>query len=225
MEGYIHKDSILFLEKNVFRSLRSNRLLLHPITDFSIDAGVTHQYGTFQIEDDLTSKSNFGARTGFYIGADVILYPNEHIGFGVKYNFRSLLGGDILYHYAGPLMSWRIWEKNNKNYWFLTASFGWAKMIQKNAPVEGILERQRIKYMSANTFGGDLSVGYHYRLSQRVSARIKLSGIIGWPNRVTVRDAKKYSSYGPVKIGDYCDNMNTLNLSVGFTFHRIRPSY
>ncbi|MDR2037539.1 MAG: hypothetical protein LBQ60_06410 [Bacteroidales bacterium] len=80
IHGYIHKDSILFLKKNVFQSLRNNKLLpWYPLRDINIDAGVAHQFGTFRFEDDLTSKSNFAARTGFYANVDMVYYLSDTV--------------------------------------------------------------------------------------------------------------------------------------------------
>ncbi|MDR2040524.1 MAG: hypothetical protein LBQ60_21620, partial [Bacteroidales bacterium] len=181
-EGYIHKDSILFFKKNVFRSLHNNRLLpWYPLVDFSVDAGIAHQYGKFQIEDDLTDKSNFAARTGLYASAELTYYVTKLVGYGIKYNYRRLLDGDLSYHYVGPMIAFRFWNKNRKNYFFFNASAGFGSMIQKNAPIQLELIRPRIE-MHANIFAGDLSAGYNLRLSPMVSMRLKLSGTFGKSN-------------------------------------------
>ena len=105
MEGLIHKDSVLLVRKKLFRSLYSNRLRpWYPLLEIGIDAGVAHQLGAFRQDPDLTSGSGFQARTGYYIGADITYFVSKRIGYGVKYNYRSLLGGDLSYNYLGPLV-------------------------------------------------------------------------------------------------------------------------
>jgi hypothetical protein len=91
-------------------------------------------------------------------------------------------------------------------------------MMQKNAPIQIFSQRERIK-MHANSIAGDFAVGYSLKVAENVSARVKLSCNLGYPKKVRVPDIKDYV----FEIGDYCDNMNTVNLSVGFTFHRKRP--
>jgi hypothetical protein len=222
MTGLIHKDSILFFRKDVFRNMRSNRLRKwYSYLEIGVDAGVGHQYGPFRVDEDLTDKSNFGARTGFYTGADMTFYVSKTIGYGIKYNYRSLLDGDIFYQYVGAMMSFRFWNKNRRDNFFLTFSGGWGWMEQKNAPIQLYLIRPRIDMYAYSTVG-DLCVGYNFRLSKNISARIKLSGMIGYPRFVRIYDISKIVSpnEAPLEIGNYCHNMNTVNLSAGFTFHR-----
>ncbi len=225
IDGKIHKDSILFYKKNMFRSLRNNQLFpWYPLKEFSIDAGVAHQFGPFQMEDDLTDKSEFAARTGFYIGTDIAFFMTKTVGYGLKYNYRSLLSGDIRYQYVGPMLALRFWNKNKKDYWFCDVSGGFGWMAQKNAPIQRDLIRPRIE-MHAKAITGDFSVGHNFRFSPGVSLRVKLSGIIGYPSFVRISDIQKLVNANDksLEIGHYCHNMNTINLSVGFTFHSTRP--
>jgi hypothetical protein len=217
--GYIHKDSILSFKKNIFRSLRNDSFLSwYPLRDVGIDAGAAHQFGLFRMEEDLSDKSEFMARSGFYANIDVTYYVSKAAGYGLKYNYRSLLGGDIRYQYAGVLIAFRFWDKSRKNHFFLSISPGYGWMVQKNAPVQIYTQRERIK-MYAASIAGDFTVGYDLRVTDNVSARMKLSCNIASPKKVKVPDITDYL----FTIGDYCDNMNTVNLSVGFTFHRRRP--
>ena len=222
MEGLIHKDSVLLVRKKLFRSLYSNRLRpWYPLLEIGIDAGVAHQLGAFRQDPDLTSGSGFQARTGYYIGADITYFVSKRIGYGVKYNYRSLLGGDLSYNYLGPLVHIRFWSPKRKNNLFFMASVGYGWMEQKDAPVQVGLTRPRIT-MSAKAVSGDISVGGNLLLSKAVSLRVKLSGIVGFPSFKRVKDIQKYvqASDEPLELGSYCDNMNSINLSVGFTFHK-----
>ncbi len=230
--GYIHQDQILHMEKNVFKNYKNNTLRSwYPIMDVGLDGGIIHQPGVFRIDDDLTDKSDFRARTGIILGTDITFFISHRIGYGLKYNFRSLLGGDINYHYVGPMMVFRFWENNkmntfryrniNKtNHFFFSFSGGFGWMVQKNAPVQLDLIRPRIE-MFATAISGEVTAGYHFRFTNKVSARIKTSYNVGYPNFVKIRDIQKYvrPSDQALDIGDYCHNMNTLNLSVGLTFH------
>jgi len=232
MTGLIHQDDVIYMEKNVFRNLKDNRFRpWYPVVDVGIDGGITHHVGLFQIFDDLTEKNNFGARTGFVLGADVTYFVSKRIGYGLKYNYRSLLGGDIFYQYCGPMMVFRFWENNkmntfryrnvNKtNHFFLSFSGGIGWMIQKNAPIQLEFVRPRIE-MHAKALSGELAAGYNLRFSHKVSTRIKASYNIGYPNFIKVMDIEKLvgPSEPTIDIGDYCNNMNTLSLSIGFTFH------
>jgi len=232
INGLIHKDKIFYMERNVFRNYKDNRFRpWYPVLDLGIDGGVTHQTGTFQIFDDLTEKSDFSARTGFIAGVDLTYYVSKGIGYGLKYNYRSLLGGDVRYQYVGPTMVFRFWEKskmntfrfrnvNKTNHFFLCFSAGLGWIVQKNAPIQLDMIRPRIE-MHAKTLAGEIAAGYHYRFSNKVSARIKASFNIGYPGFIKIMDIEKYvrPNARPLEIGDYCNNMNTINLSAGFTFH------
>ena len=223
--GTIHKDSILFFKKNMFRSLRSNRLMpWYPLKEFGIDVGGIHQAGPFRIDDDLTGKSDFAAKTGFYAGADLTFYMTKMTGYGLKYNYRSLLGGDVKYQYVGPMLGLRFWDKNRKHYCFshISGGFGW--MVQKNAPIQIMNIRPRIE-MSAKSFVGDISIGYNHRISNNIAVRLKLSGLVGYPSFIRIHDLQKLTDANdkPLEIGKYCNNMNTINLSVGFIFRSTKP--
>lgn len=223
--GHIPEDSILFFKRNMFRSIRSNRLMpWYPLKEFSIDAGVGHQFGKFRLEDEMAVKSEFAAKTGFYANTDIVFYMTKTFGYGLKYNFRSLLGGDILYQYVGPMAAFRFWNQDRKNYWFFHASGGLGWMRQKNAPIQRF-EIRPILEMRAQAFSGDLSAGYNFRLSPNISLRTKLSAIIGFPSFVKIADYNKLMDANdlPLELGDYCKNMNTVNLSVGITFHSAKP--
>ena len=233
MNGFIHQDKIFYMEKNVFRSYKDNRFRpWYPVVDVGLDGGVTHQVGAFQIYDDLTEKSDFGARTGFILGTDLTYYISKGIGYGLKYNYRSLLGGDVRYQYVGPMMVFRFWEKskmntfrfrnvNKTNHFFASFSGGIGWIVQKNAPIQLDLIRPRIE-MHARVLSGEVAAGYNYRFSNKVSARIKASFHIGYPRFFKIMDIDKLvkPNAPPLETGDYCNNMNTLNLSVGLTFHK-----
>jgi len=220
LTGYIHMDSVLFFRKSMFRSLRDNRLRpWYSMVDLGLEAGVAHQFGAFRMEDDLTDKSPFATRTGWYVGADLTLYVTKPVGYGLKYNYRSLLDGDIIYHYVGPAMVIRRFT-NKRSHLFFGLSAGLGYMEQKNAPVEYFLIRPKIE-LHASCLAGDVSVGYHLNLSRSVSARFKLSGIIGYPGFVKVLNSPVVNKGDKqVDIGLYGNNINSVNLTVGFTFHR-----
>jgi len=222
IKGFIHKDSILFYKKNAFRGLDDNRLRpWYPLVEMSFDAGGAYQFGKFRIDDDLTDKSEFGARTGLYLGTDLTYYFNKRIGYGLKYNYRSLLGGDIQYQHFGILMAFRFLERKQSHHWFFNFSGGVGWMIQKNAPIQLVLLRPRIE-MHARAFSGDVAVGYRFRLSRNVSAHVKASCNIAYPGFVKIMDISKYANPGDkfLEIDGYCHNMNTVNITTGFTFHK-----
>jgi hypothetical protein len=118
-------------------------------------------------------------------------------------------------------MVFRFLEKNKPNHLFLSFSGGAGWMVQKNAPIQLLQLRPRIE-MHANSLSGDIAVGYSFRLAKHVSVRLKASCTIGYPNSVTIPD-KHYipkPDNAPFVIGDYCQNMNTINLTAGFSFHK-----
>ena len=221
IKALIHKDSVFFFKKNVFRGLHDNRLRpWYPLVEIGFDAGVAYQFGKFRIDDDLTTKSDYGARTGFYLGTDLTYYISKRIGYGLKYNYRSLLGGDIQYQYCGLMMAVRFLERRKSNYLFFNFSAGMGWMAQKNAPIQLLLIRPRIE-MHAQSLSGDIAVGYNFKLFQHVSVHVKASCNIGYPNFVKIEDLTDYvmSSFPPLEIDGYCNNMNTINLTAGFSFH------
>lgn len=221
INALIHKDSVFFFKKNVFRGLEDNRLRpWYPLAEIAFDAGVAYQSGKFRMDDDLTDKSDFGARTGFYLGTDLTYYVSKRVGYGLKYNYRSLLGGDVQYQYVGPIMVFRFPERNKTHHWFFNFSAGMGWMVQKNAPIQLYEIRPRIE-MHAHSLSGDIAVGYGFRLSKRVSVQVKASYNIGYPGFVRIEDLSSYAkpSDVPLAIEGYCHNMNTFNFTAGFSFH------
>ena len=93
-------------------------------------------------------------------------------------------------------------------------------MRQEDAPIQLYLTRPRIE-MSANSFVGDIGVGYKMKLSKNISAHAKLSTMIGYPNFIRINDVEKLTSAGSksLDIGHYCHNMNSINLTFGLSFH------
>jgi len=222
IKGFIHKDSILFFKKDVFRDLETNMLRpWYPLVEMTFDAGGAYQFGKFRMDDDLTDKSKFGARTGLYLGTDLTYYFSNRIGYGLKYNYRSLLGGDIQYQHIGILMAFRFLERKQSHHWFFNFSGGVGWMIQKNAPIQLCLLRPRIE-MHARSFSGDVAVGYRFRLSRHVSAHVKASCNIAYPGFVKIMDISKYAKPSDQMLltDGYCHNMNTVNVTAGFTFHK-----
>jgi len=222
ISGFIHKDSIFFFKKDFFRGMNDNRLRpWYSLVELGFDAGVAYQYGKFRIDDDLTDKSNFGAKTGLYLGTDLTYYISKRIGYGLKYNYRSLLNGDVCYQYVGPLMVFRFPERKKPNHFFFNFSGGLGWMVQSNAPVQHVLLRPRIK-MYAKAFTGDIAVGYSFKLSKRVSVRTKVSCNIGYPGFVYIENLENLTtpSEKPLELGYYCHNMNTVQFTAGFSFHK-----
>ena len=236
--GKIHKDSVLYYRKNLFRSMDDFRLRTwYPQISYGIDLGVAHQYGPLRtgiekeerkLNPDLPYeyhpvKGKFFDRNAFYVGADMVFYFSPMVGYGIKYNYRSLLDGDLRYSYLAPMMVLRFWDKKRKNHIFTNLSIGYGRMTHKYALI-------KLDYISdpypvdllARTLAGDVAIGYDLKLSQHVSARFKLSTIIGFPDNVRIGNYPKRSTGGQnpaPDISGYCDNMNSINLSIGFGFH------
>jgi len=206
-------------------SLEDNRLRpWYPLVDVDFDVGSVYQFGKFRIDDDLTDKSNIAARTGFYLGTDMTFYISKRIGYGLKYNYRSLLDGDIRYQYLGPMVSVRFLERKQSNHLFFNFSCGAAWMEQKNAPMQLNHWRPRIE-MRASSFSGAIAIGYSFKLAKHVSVCVKTSCNIAYPNYLKIRDVEKYElpsdlPYVPLDIDGYCHNMNTINLTAGFSFNK-----
>ena len=222
ISGLIHKDSVLFFKKDVFRGMDDNRLRpWYSLVELGFDVGAAYQYGKFRIDDDLTDKSNFGAKTGLYLGTDLTYYISKQIGYGLKYNYRSFLSGNVCYQYVGPMMAFRFPERNKSNHFFFNFSGGLGWMVQSNAPVQHILLRPRIK-MHAKAFTGDIAVGYGFKLSKRVSVHTKVSCNIGYPDFVYIEGLENLTkpSEMPLELGYYCHNMNTVQFTAGFSFHK-----
>ena len=237
--GKIHKDSVLFYKKNVFRSISNNRLRpWYPRISYGIDFGVSHQYGPLQVGlekeerqlnpeipyEYIPIKGSFSDRNALYIAGDIVFYLSPMVGYGVKYNYRRLLDGDLNYSYVAPMVVLRFWDKKRENHFFTNLSIGYGRMTHKNTLITIPYDSKAYEVdILARTLAGDIGVGYDMRLSQYISARFKLSTTIGYPENVRVPDYPKPNTGGqnpaPI-IGRYCDNMNTINLSVGFTFNQ-----
>ena len=220
-EGAIHKDSILIIRKNLFRGLQNNRLRpWYPIVEFQIEGGMMHQFGPFRFDDDLTDRSEISARTGLISGACLTYYVNELIGYSLKYSYRQQLDGKIRSNFIGGSVNFRFWGNSRKNHVFLLLSGGIGMMRQKDAPIQLHLIRPRIE-MSANSFVGDIGIGYKMKLSKNISAHTKLSTMIGYPGFIRIMDVEKLTSASssPLETGHYCHNMNSINLTFGLSFH------
>jgi hypothetical protein len=221
MTGKIHKDSVLYIHRNMFRALDDNRLRpWYPVTEFGIDAGMAHQVGYLRKEAEMRST----ARTGIYGCADLTYYMTKTVGYGLKYSFRSVLGGDIKYQHIGPMMMFRFWNSSRHNYAFLgfSAGLGWLK--QTNAPIQIGLSYRPLISMRANYLSGDVSAGYCLRLSPTAFVRLKASFNMGRPGFVRVVNLLEYADPGDKTLDTfgYCENTKTVNLSAGFSFHARR---
>jgi hypothetical protein len=221
VDGEIHKDSIFVIHKKMFRSLSNNRIRpWYSVVDFSIDAGATHQTGPFRMDDDLTDKSEFAAKTGIYANAGFVYYWNKTFGFGLKYDHRRLLEGNLNYNYVAPMISVRLWEKSRKSHAFFNASAGYGFMRQKNAPIQYYEQRPRVG-MRSEEMAFDIAAGYSVKLSWAVSMFAKVSYYIGKSRHINIDDLRTTVNANTIapEIDGYLDNMNTVNLSLGFTFH------
>jgi len=225
MTGQIHVDSVLYFRKGVFRGLYDNRLRpWYSFLDLDIDAGLSNQTGTFRIEEQMADKGLFSTRSGYYLGADLIYWVSKRIGYGLRYDYRMLLSGDLNYQYVGPSMSFRFYEDNRRNnvYFSFSAGYGW--MVQKNAYIDmnradGALTPIE---MHANALSGSVSLAYNYRLAKNLSAHAKVSYNLGYPDFIRVQDITKLvqANDKPLELDGYCVSMNTLNLTLGVTFHK-----
>jgi hypothetical protein len=93
-------------------------------------------------------------------------------------------------------------------------------MVQKNAPIQRYYERPRIE-MHAKSLAGDVAVAYHIKCSKHVNLRLKASCQIGYPGFVKIVNITQFvkASDEPLDIGNYCNNMNTIQVTAGFIFH------
>ena len=226
MTGMIHKDSVLYFKKNMFRSMDDYRLRpWYPLVSLGINVGGAHQFGPLRVgltEDFNPKKGDFTDRNEFYAGADLAVYLSQLTGYGLKYHYRSMLGGDIQQNYIGPMLSLRFWDSKRRNHWIVHGSVGYGRMVHDNAMIKiGTKEPEPIK-LTANMLAGDVGVGYNLKLSRNLSTQFKLSVTIGYPDYVRILDYSRINPGGAdpaPDISGYCHNMNSVNLTVGFAVH------
>lgn len=226
MSGMIHKDSILYYKKNVFRSMDDARLRpWYPTASLGINVGGGRQFGPLRVgltEDFNPQKGSSSDRNIFYAGADVIVYLSRLTGYGLKYHYRSMLGGDIQQNYVGPMVSLRFWDNNRKNHWFVHCSAGYGWMVHNNAMIKIGTRKPEPITLTANSIAGDIALGYNLKLSRNISSLFKLSLTMAYPDFVRIADYNRINPGGggpSPDISGYCQNMNSVNLSVGFEFH------
>jgi hypothetical protein len=228
MTGEIHKDSVLFFKKNVFRSLYNNTLRRwYSFMDFDVDFGLSHLTGEFRHEHDLygedvPDKSDFIARTGWYAGAELNFMHSKRLGYGIKYNFRSYVEGKLTHQYVGPAFIVRFYEHNKRNNVCLNFSGGYAWATQKDAPIQNINIRTRLPALYAKCFAANIALTYNFRIADNTSLHLKASYALGYPDFIYIQDVQKYTNANsePLPIDGYCSNINAFNLTFGLTFHR-----
>lgn len=226
MSGLIHKDSVLYYKKNMFRSIDDARLRpWYPTVSLDIHVGGGRQFGPLRVgltEDFKPQKGSSSDRNLFYAGADLTVYSTANTGYGLKYHFRSMMGGDIQQNYIGPMISFRFWDDERKNHWMMHFSVGYGRMVHNNAMIKiGTKEPEPI-HLTANSLAGDIAMGYNLKLSPHFSTQFKLSLTIAYPDYVKIDDYARINPGGAnpaPDISGYCQNMNSLNLSVGFGFY------
>jgi hypothetical protein len=226
MQGTIHKDSILYFKRNMFRSMDDNRLRpWYPMVYLSLNLGGGHQFGPLRVgvtENNTPIKGTSSDRGVFHAGADLAVYLSALTGYGIKYHYRRMLGGDIQQNYAGPMISLRFWDGQRKNHWVVQGSVGYGRMVHNNAMIKiGTRKPEPIK-LTANTLAGDVGVGYNLKLSRKLSALFKLSATIAYPRFVRIFDYTRINPTGSdpaPDISGYCHNMNSVNLTVGLAVH------
>lgn len=226
MTSTIHRDSVLFYRKNMFRSISDNRLRpWYPIVSLGIHVGGGRQFGQLRVgltEDFNPKEADSSDRGLFYAGTDLVVYLSALTGYGLKYHYRSMLGGDIRQNYIGPMISFRFWDNKRKNHWVMHGSVGYGRMVRHNAMIKiGTKDPEPIT-LTANSLAGDIGVGYNLKLSRNISSQFKLSLTIAYPDHVRIFDYSRINPGGATPAPDisgYCQNMNSVNLSVGFEFH------
>lgn len=179
MSGTIHQDSVLYYRKNIFRSLDDDRLRpWYSTVSLDINVGGGRQFGQLRVgltEDFKPKKGSPSDRNVFYAGADLAVYLNALTGYGLKYHYRSMLGGNIQQNYIGPMISFRFWDDKRKNYWIMNCSIGYGRMAHNNAMIKiGTKEPEPVN-LTANSLAGDIAVGYNLKLSRNFSSNFKLS--------------------------------------------------
>lgn len=226
MTGLIHKDSIMFFRKNLFRSIDDTRLRpWYPTVSLGINLGGGRQLSPQRVgltEDFNPLMGSSSDLNQFYAGVDLTSFITSKTGYGLKYHFRSMLGGDIQQNYIGPMISFRFWDDERKNHWIMQLSAGYGRIVHNNAMVKiGTKEPEPVTLI-ANTLAGDIAMGYNMKLSKHLSTQFKLSLTIGYPDHVKIFDYARINPGGANPLPDisgYCKNMNSLNLSVGLGFH------
>lgn len=226
MEGTVHKDSVLYIRKNLFRSMDDYRLRpWYPRVSFGFNIGGGRQFGQLRVgltDNFEPKKGSSSNRNAFYAGIDLAVFLNARVGYGLKYHYRTMLGGDILQHYVGPVIAFRFWDNEKKNHWFTHFSIGYGRMAHNNAMVKiGTKDPEPIN-LTANTVVGDIAAGYNLKLSRHVSTQFKLSLTMAYPDFVRISDYTKVNPGGASPAPDisgYCQNMNSVNFSVGVGFH------
>lgn len=133
-----------------------------------------------------------------------------------------MLDGDVIQNYIGPMIAFRFWDEERKNQWIIQFSAGYGRMVFKNAMIKiGTKDPEPIR-LFANTVAGDVALGYKMKLTRHLSTQFKLSLTMAYPKFVKIFD---YASLNPgganpaPDISGYCQNMNSLNLSVGIGFN------
>lgn len=225
MTGLIHKDSIMFFRKNLFRSIDDTRLRpWYPTVSLGINVGGGRQLSPQRVgltEDFNPQMGSSSDRNQFYVGADLTSFLTSKIGYGIKYHFRSMLGGDIQQNYIGPMITFRFWDDERKNHWITYFSVGYGRMVHNNAMIKiGTKDPEPITLI-ANSFAGDIGMGYNLKLSPHLSTQFKLSLTLAYPGFVKIYDYARINPGGAnlaPDISGYCQNMNSLNLSVGLGF-------
>lgn len=226
MTGMIHKDSVMYFRKNMFRSMTDFRLRpWYPTVSLDVNVGGGQQFGQMRVglTDDFKHKeASFSDRNLFYAGADLTAYITQSTGYGLKYHLRTMLDGDVIQNYIGPMIAFRFWDEERKNQWIIQFSAGYGRMVFKNAMIKiGTKDPEPIR-LFANTVAGDVALGYKMKLTRHLSTQIKLSLTMAYPKFVKIFD---YASLNPgganpaPDISGYCQNMNSLNLSVGIGFN------
>lgn len=226
MNGKIHKDSVLYFRKNVFRSMDDYRLRpWYPIVAFGINIGYGHQFGPLRVgltEDFKPKQGKFSDRDVFYSGADLVFYLSKMTGYGLKFHYRNMLSGDISQYYVGPMISLRFWDTKRKNHWLLQGSVGYGRMEHNNAMIKiGTKDPEAIK-LTANALAGDIDMGYNVRVTRHFSTEFKLSVSMAYPNFVRIYDYTRINPGGAdpaPDISGYCQNMNSINLIIGLKFN------
>ena len=78
MTGLIHKDSVMFFRKNMFRSMNDYRLRpWYPTVSLDINVGGGHQFGQLRTgltEDLKPHKGSSSDHNLFFVGADLNAY-------------------------------------------------------------------------------------------------------------------------------------------------------
>lgn len=172
-----------------------------------------YSYRTSPYEKGISNEDKMyisDLRKGVHFGTEMMYYPSNKVGLGVKYCYMSTIKAPIYMHSLDAKIDYRLTSINQKHFLHIYGSGGYLSYIEH-------LSQDGIVRITAGTLGLSTGVGYEFMVKKRVAIGLDIAYILS-----ALSSIKVSNGYDTAKIDleEYSIGLNRLDFSIGIRFIR-----